>query len=213
MGPKATYELYLALKLHFTSDYNFFKYNGKIPAKVVDSLDKDKKAGMKLECERIGKLRDPQGFILANILADPDWTPHQSRDDRSKARYNELKKRTQGLRYQFEQDLGKLPDNLDVVYGNKQGTPSLLLTWMAGSISVETVAIMMRLLDRGTKWIAFLREQQHPMLPTVIRLAKYGDFLEFDAEVYRDVLIEKFGCDSPTNDKPTGKIEYQTTTV
>lgn len=191
MSPKQTYELYLALKLHFTSDYNFQKYNGKMPAKVVDSLSK--KGGMRFDMERIGKQRDPRGFLLSNILYDPDWTPFKSRDTRSKDVYSTWKKHTDALRYTFEQDLNKLLPNFSENLWVAEGRPpSLLLTYAAGHIAAETVSIILDQTGYGKKWISDLRKMDHPYTQTAFRLYKYIPFIEYQREVYYRLIIDKF---------------------
>jgi len=193
MGPKATYELYLALKLHFTSDYDFHKYGGKVSAKVVDSLDK--KGRMRFSLEKIGKMRDPKGFMLSNILADPDWKPFDARDDRSKFRYNQWLQKSEALRHTFENDLNRLifPFHKNFLCG--EHPPSLLLTWMSGSIDVTTVIILLALTGAGPKWLKYLDECQSPMYHSTFRLTKAVNFLDFKRDVFRKMVIEKFSDD------------------
>ena len=194
MGPKATYELYLALKLHFTSDYDFHKYQGKVSAKVVDSLDR--KGRMRFALEKIGKMRDPKGFMLSNILVDPDWKPFDARDERSKIRYNQWVQKSESLRYTFENDLDRLirPFHKNFVCG--EHPPSLLLTWMAGSIDVTTVIILLSLTGEGQNWLKFLDENQSPMYHATFRLIKAVNFLDFKKDVFRKIVMKKFSDDT-----------------
>lgn len=62
-----TYKMYVALKNHFTSaTYDYFRYSGKTRAslKTYDTR-KDK-----YFFEKLGRKRNVEQFILANIIAD-----------------------------------------------------------------------------------------------------------------------------------------------
>ena len=62
------YVYYLAIKRHFTSNYDFHKYNGKINASVTSfETRKDKFFFYKLS-----KKTDAKNFILANLVENPN---------------------------------------------------------------------------------------------------------------------------------------------
>ena len=63
-----TYVYYLALKRHFTSNYDFVKYNGKVNARV-DAFERRKD---KFFFFKLSKRKDVKNFILANLLLKPD---------------------------------------------------------------------------------------------------------------------------------------------
>jgi hypothetical protein len=57
----AMYIYYLALKKHFTSNYDFFKYNGKVTA----SIDAFENRNDKYHFYKLSKRSDGKEFILA----------------------------------------------------------------------------------------------------------------------------------------------------
>jgi hypothetical protein len=62
----AIYMYYLALKRHFTTDYDFFKYNGKV--KSSQQAFENRKD--KFFFYKLSKRKDAKEFILANVIAD-----------------------------------------------------------------------------------------------------------------------------------------------
>ena len=63
---------YLALKLHFSSEYDFHKYNGKV-SDTIESFEKRKDKYKFVRLSR--KLSDPQilDFYLANFIRGKEW--------------------------------------------------------------------------------------------------------------------------------------------
>src|SRR6056300_1108433 len=95
------YVYYLALKRHFTSNYDFFKYNGKVKANAMSFENrKDKFFFYKLS-----KKKEAKDIILANMLANPNAWAGELLDDKAESIYKEWIKRKQSLTYQFKSDI------------------------------------------------------------------------------------------------------------
>jgi hypothetical protein len=149
---------------------------------------------MRYSLERLSKHKDPKGFLLSNILFDPDWTPFKYRDDRSKMVYLEWKRRTDALLYNFEQDLNRMIEPFSENFLCRDGRPpSLLLSHLAGIIGAETVAILLGITKLGKVWFDKLHMNDHPHCQVAFRLSKYSGFLDYDKEHYLSRITEKFG--------------------
>ena len=72
MNAHETYQKYMALKRHFTSDYDIFKYKGKI--KNVEHSRFEVRRD-KMFFHKLSKLKDAESFMLANMLANINFRP------------------------------------------------------------------------------------------------------------------------------------------
>jgi hypothetical protein len=133
------YVYYLALKRHFTSNYDFFKYNGKVKANAMSFENrKDKFFFYKLS-----KKKEAKDIILANMLANPNAWAGELLDDKAESIYKEWIKRKQSLTYQFKSDIINLDDDFNdnfVVHDGQH--PRLLKLYMMNDISLETLVMI-----------------------------------------------------------------------
>ena len=98
------YKTYLAVKNHFTTSYDYFKYNGKVSAKTDSFLKRrDKFFFNKLERKYtpdqirelfVSNFADGEDFWVGNVLTL-----------KAEEVYNNWKKRQESLSYIFEQVL------------------------------------------------------------------------------------------------------------
>ena len=118
-----TFEIYQALKLHFTSDsYDFFKYNGKTNVSVTAFENrKDKYHFYKLSRKCTNK-DDLINFIVANFVEDEKSWVGNLLVEEADMNYRKRQKVIQSLSYTFENDLTKIfdgcsnPNDLIVVH-------------------------------------------------------------------------------------------------
>src|SRR6056297_86975 len=112
------YVYYLAMKRHFTSNYDFFKYNGKIKANV-QSFENRKD---KFFFYKLSKRSEAKELILANMIVDPSIWIGDMLEDKAHQNYIAWAKRIQALTYNFKRELNELNDNFDsnIVVDNGQ---------------------------------------------------------------------------------------------
>jgi hypothetical protein len=188
-----SYKMYVALKLHFTTDnYDFFKFNGKTKVKEENfEKRKDRYFFKKLtnkhkECEVLP-------YFVANFIADPsNWIGSMVRTDGDE-NYQNWKKRMESLFYTFSEDVDFLLsevqefDNLFKL----QGTHPPLLKFLLGKrISMETFVILNQILDFIPGFDRIITEQLiwKDVRRTVL---KYSPFLSIDVVKYKSTLKEK----------------------
>ena len=182
------YQNYLALKLHFGGEYDFFKYNGKVSA-TLEAFGKRKD---KFKFVRLSnKLSDPQilDYYLANFKVGKEWI-----GDFSQKNWTEHKKVNQSLQYCYENDIEKLlttSENFDIIFKCDNGNhPKLIKAYLGKKINLETLIILEKVLQFRE---IFDKEITETFIwPKVSRLInKYEPFIKVSARRFRIITLNK----------------------
>ena len=190
------YKLYLAVKNHFTTSYDYFKYNGKVNAKEESFLKrKDKFFFAKLQRKYNNEqLRD---LFVSNFADGEDFWIGNVLTQKAEGVYNEWKARQIKLSYIFEQDLKFLRDyyserNLDFnsLFVMEDGHPILLQCVLRNDIFVETMIIIDKTLNYSKKWNKVLDDPVWTEFKK--RMDKYSPFISFDNEKGKNILRKVF---------------------
>ena len=143
-----SYKLYLGIKLHYNSDYDFNKYNGKVSASFSSFLKRnDKFQFAKLRKQYNGQLKD---FYIANFMHKDYWVGDLFGEE-AKENYTEWKKYNQSLLYCFEKDIRYLNslegvlDNLFVLGSSSH--PIIVECLLSKSISFGTGVLLDSILE------------------------------------------------------------------
>ena len=191
------YKIYLALKSHFTSDYDYFKYHGKMRVKEESFLKRrDKFFFEKIE-RRYKKELVP--FFVSNLIKEDNAWSGSLATDQAEQTFNEWKKKTQSLRYVFKEDMGKiraLMDHNDLQFdqlfecGDGQH-PAILKLLISEDISIESFVILDQVLSFAKRinrillddftWIVYYK-----------KVIKYSRFIEVDKKEYKMILKDIF---------------------
>lgn len=182
---------YTAIKAHFTSNYDYFKYNGKLKSANPAAFNN---SNLKLFFQKLAKHKDVQGFLVANFLEDSTaWIRDLAYSDRAEAVYTEWAKKIQSLTYIFTQEINKLNENdFNENFIVKNGShPLILRLFLSKEISLETLTILVDLTNCDKYLDKVLRHD--PVWEDVgFKISKYRPFLIFDREKTRKILLEKF---------------------
>ena len=190
------YKLYLAVKNHFTTSYDFFKYNGKVNAKEDSFLKRrDKFFFAKLQRKyNNDQLRD---LFVSNFADGEDFWIGNVLTQKAESVYTEWKARQMKLSYIFEQDLKFLLDyynerNLDFnsLFVMENGHPILLQCVLRNDIYVETMVIIDRVLNYSRKWNKVLDDPVWTEFKK--RMDKYSPFVLFEADKGKKILRKVF---------------------
>ena len=190
------YKLYLAVKNHFTTSYDFFKYNGKVNAKEDSFLKrKDKFFFAKLQRKyNNDQLRD---LFVSNFADGEDFWIGNVLTQKAESVYTEWKARQMKMSYIFEQDLKFLYDyynerNLDFnsLFVMENGHPILLQCVLRNDIYVETMVIIDRVLNYSRKWNKVLDDPVWTEFKK--RMDKYSPFVLFEADKGKKILKKVF---------------------
>ena len=190
------YKLYLAVKNHFTTNYDFFKYNGKVNAKEDSFLKRrDKFFFAKLQRKyNNDQLRD---LFVSNFADGEDFWIGNVLTQKAESVYTEWKARQMKLSYILEQDLEFLLDyynerNLDFnsLFVMENGHPILLQCVLRNDIYVETMIIIDRVLNYSRRWNKVLDDPVWTEFKK--RMDKYSPFVLFEAEKGKKILRKVF---------------------
>lgn len=191
------YKIYLALKSHFTSDYDYFKYHGKMRVKEESFLKRrDKFFFEKIE-RRYKKELVP--FFVSNLIKEDNAWSGSLATDQAEQTFNEWKKKTQSLRYVFKEDMGKvraLMDHNDLQFdelfdcGDGQH-PAILKLLISEDISIESFVILDQVLS-FTKRINTILLDDFTWIVYYKKVIKYSRFIEVDKKEYRMILKDIF---------------------
>ena len=195
------FRLYYAIRLHFTTNYDFFKYRGK----TRKFGDLDSKRGKNF----IFRLEKKYGNEFANFLVCM-FASIKKEDVRleclitseNEKIYDKWKTRMQSLPYHFEQDLNFLKD-LDVSFNDlfkcsvirngvkSKSHPLILKHYIKGDVNLETLIIIDIVLGYFTHWDSvmgddFLWKELH------FKIKKYKPFLSISKDRYKEILKKVF---------------------
>lgn len=182
------YVYYLALKRHFTSEYDFFKYNGKVKANS-HSFENRKD---KFFFYKLSKMPNAEQLILANLLENPQIWVGDLIENKAHEVYQQWLKKQQSLTYVFRTDISELDqDDPDSDLMTNGDHPNLLRLYVADKISIETLIILDDVLNFFPYWEKKIRDK---ILWTDInkRVKKYRPFLNYDKAKMRKIVLDKY---------------------
>lgn len=183
------YKLYISLKSHFNGKYDYFKYNGKNRLNY-SSYQKRKD---KIFFQKLAKHEDIHNFLLANLVEDSNiWIRELSYSEQAESIYKEWSKRQQSLTYNFEKELRNLNESLNeniIVKDNEH--PILLRKYINKEISIDTLCILLDILDAKKYWNKNL--YYDPIWEDLkLKVEKYTPFIKYDKDKYKNICLDYF---------------------
>ena len=184
-GTKA-YTRYLALKLHFTTEYDYFRYGGKTRAMTNESFEKRKDTFFFRKIERRYNDQELTDFFVSNFVDNnkTKWIGELSNIDAEKT-YANWKKRIQSFSYMFEQDLLIAKDKLHTanpseLWESVSGAhPEILKLYLGKKISIETLVASNVVLNYLPKWDREIKDSI--IWPDVSKsIRKYSPFIHMN---------------------------------
>ena len=183
------YCLYLAINNHFhTESYDYFKYNGKVSAKLESFMKrKDKYHFAKLARKYNGELKD---FLVAN-LSRQKYYVRDLLEMECEKNYIEFKKRKQKLTYLITEEMRYLFDkykHIDFCIGIKDGQHSnILREYLGGRIAAETLVAADKIFGIFTDYDSMVSEN-FIWPKTRKRLDSLAPFLDLEDKKLQTVL-------------------------
>lgn len=182
---------YLALKAHFTRDYDYVKFGGKI--KTSHSAFENRKD--RYQFKKLSEKTDPHGILVANLFEDPNrWIGDILKEDGTKT-YLDYLNRKQGMSYYFKQEVMEHLIDDSPGYFNEQliskdgNHPPLLKKYLQKKISPETLLILNDIVRFIDHWDRAITEDI--IWPTTKhKLRKYFRLMSFDRDKYCTILKE-----------------------
>lgn len=192
-GGFAIYQLYNALRLHFTTkSYDYFKYHGKTNVSKESFLQNKSKYQF-YRLSRKYSLEEAKEFFVANFLEDRAHWVGEMLSGEAEESYNRWRTTRQALTYNFTSDIMSLFER----YGTDEmlrvptsGYPKLLSDAMSNKIRIETLIILNDLLNFFPMWEKKIDDDI--MWPTFKnKCLKYAPFMEYDKKKFKDLLIKE----------------------
>ena len=198
MDEFSVYKMYIALKLHFTTDaYDVIKQKGRVRAsrqafaKRTD-LFSIKKISKNYSDEEVAN------FLVANFVSGDRWGGMF--DTEAGQRYTLWKKKIESLSYNFSQDLDNLIqecedsgiDSKTIFVVSKGQHPYIIKAFLRKTIGIETLVI----LEWLTGFIKIFDAEINDTIvwPDISRLIKkYKPFLVIDMEKYDAIFRRRLG--------------------
>ncbi len=189
------FKTYLALKSHFSSDYDFFKYHGKIRASQESFLKRrDKFFFRKLQKKYKGQ--DLIDYFVANFISNGDNWIGNLIGQESEENYARWRKTMESLSYTFRNELRDVVDycsendiNLNDLIRVKLGShPPLLHLFLKGDISIETLII----LNRSLRFFGYWNQKLNDIVweETYKKIKNYSPFLKTDTDKFNKIIKE-----------------------
>ncbi len=187
------YMMHLALKQHFTSKYDFFKYNGRIK---IFGKRRQNSDHVYSRLSKSLQTDDVQPFLVAHMLQDPNqWIGTMIGSDV----WPEQKKKLLRLHEIYVKDLKTIVefcveheyDTLQQVFTSGRHYPIVVKLCQQGYIELETVVILNRIID-------FMAEANEDFGDDIIfegfadRLKNYDPFVRVHMDRYMKTTTRLF---------------------
>ena len=191
LSPYEAYCLFLALKLHFTSDsYDYFKYGGKVKTTPEQFNQKRDKYFYHRLCRRYDgdEIRD---FLVANFVGnDAQWVGKML-DDEADDMYKSFIKNKQSITYNFKNDVERLFGSGGNPFKYEDNSyPVILNDYMRGDINLYSMIILNDVTGCFAKFDAKLKGD-YLWDKFYFKARKLRPFIEYDKEKIKTILKQQ----------------------
>jgi hypothetical protein len=200
MTPEHAYEKYVALKMHFSSsDYDYFKYSGKIKANKESYENRNDRAIFNKVCKKYKDVEYTH-ILVSNFLYDSELWIGDIISDSGIKRYEEWKKRSQSITYTFNQEINFIEDYLienDLIFNDlfkkEEPYPKIVKFCIQKQISIDTFCIMNKILNFVPKIDRIITERILWEKYKIISI-KYAPFICTTENIkkYKHIMLDKF---------------------
>lgn len=195
MSPSEAKQIYLAIKLHFTSDsYDAIKYNFRVRSTTKVS-SKDSFYFERLAKKYGSNRQNYIDFLVANFIkpTPPGWVSELVSSDADSIYKSWLKQRD-SFTYRFTEDMDflseKCPSFNDLFHARKDNYPLIIEYYLQESVSLETVAVLESILN----FMKNARVTETIVWPTIFRMIhKYVTFLSWvNRKKVSEIILSRF---------------------
>ena len=199
MNSYETYKLYLAIKLHFTTDnYDFFKHNAKVNSSLNSFLKRNDRFFFHKLTTKYNQQELVEYFACNFFENSKTWIGSLVRAD-GETNYTKWKKYTQAFTYNFRNDCVLIRNfidgnniTFDDMFRISNGQhPRLLRLFLSKQISIQTIIILDKILSFTKNWNKEIVEKV--IWPEIsFKIAKLKPFVNFNITKCKFMLKEIF---------------------
>lgn len=187
MQPDEAYQMYVSLKLHFSSmTYNYFKFKGKRKHQLNYQERNDR-----FLFEKLARRKDVFGRLVANLSFDPNMHVSVLVGSQGDKIYYDWKKRQESFTYMMRDEFAKVkpifPDGFKTAGGQH---PLAFKLYLKKEISIDAMAIINSYTGILKAWNENLKDD--PVWVSMrVPLLKYGEFQNYDRESMGKILKDE----------------------
>lgn len=179
------YKTYVAIKSHFSSSYDYFKYGGKVRCTQESFLKRKDKFFFRKLAKKYSN-QELVNYIVANFVHNDGKTWVGGFSDKP---YMKQQKIMQSLTYNFERELEgilKQFEDPNEPFKHKQYThPEIVKAYIRGDVSLESLCILDDMLNFTQLWV-----RDDAMINTVCGLIKnYKPFVQYDKQKMKNIIM------------------------
>tara|TARA_Y100000004_G_scaffold190853_1_gene248638 strand:+ start:2622 stop:3236 length:615 start_codon:yes stop_codon:yes gene_type:complete len=199
MNSYEAYKLYLAIKLHFTTDnYDFFKHNAKVNSSFNTFLKRNDRFFFHKLVTKYKPDELLDYFVCNFAVNSKTWIGDLVRAD-GETNYNKWRKFNESFTYNFRMDLVRISNVLsehsirfDDVFSVPSGQhPRLLRLFLSKQITIQTLIIMDHILSFVNNWDKEIKETI--IWPEISsKIAKLRQFIKFNRTKCKFIMKEVF---------------------
>ena len=189
-GLKA-YKTYLAIKQHFTSNYDYQKYNGKVRA-TEDSFLKRRDRFFFKKLEKKYTKEELEMYFVSNFInSTSKWIGNLLSQDSEKV-FLDYKKNQESLTYTFKCQIEFLKETKlkNKLFEVKDGHPALFKYYLQGKVGLQTILILNDELNFINHWNSKMNdivwENEYK------KISKYKSFFTYDKDIFKTIIKEVF---------------------
>lgn len=194
MTPEQVLDTYLAIKLHFTSDYDYFKYQGKLKPRKGTYEDRNDRGHIFI-LSRKYRSEEIEGLFVSNMLRNSDTWIGAINSSEGKECYDKWLAFNQALTYNVGNELKSLKEEghtfsklTEVIEGQH---PILLKCCLAERVHLETLVVLDQMLNITLPWNEQI--QDTVIWPqTFKRIKKYSPFVKYEKRKLAKVVLHIF---------------------
>ena len=193
------YRTYLAMKQHFTKpNFDFFQYDGRVNVKESTYQQRNDFYFFETLARKL-TAQEVKEYLLSSFVLAPNpakvWIGDIKRNGKEK--WAEWQRINQALRYNVEQDLGRIANFIDEsgctfndIFKVQGGHPPLLRLHLKGQVRLETLMILDMVLGYVLKWD---KQMDDPVWnPLSLKIKKYKPFVSIPVQTYRQLMKDRF---------------------
>jgi hypothetical protein len=187
------YKMYLALKLHFTTDrYDYFEFNGKVKASEK-AFDKRKDAYFFKKFATKYDYDTALSYLVSNFVKEQCFYIKDLLSTNAEKNYLNWKKYNQSLVYNFTNEIDILLNEeatFEQLFECEKGKhPHIFKKYFANQISIETLVILNSCVRYLPTFDKVLSDPVWKELKN--KILKYSPFLKLDIKKYKKIVLEK----------------------